>query len=51
VQLFFARGWPNNHFTVGMARRAGMGQVPPVYEGIGTEGHYFQSMKTQAETI
>jgi hypothetical protein len=32
--LFFDRGWPSNHFTVGMAARAGAGLVPPVYEGL-----------------
>jgi len=46
ANVFFDRGWPNNHFTVGMAARAGMGLVPPVYEGLGSEGRYFQIMKT-----
>jgi hypothetical protein len=49
AELFFARGWPNNHFTVGMARRAGMGLVPPVYEGIGSEARYFQTIKTPTQ--
>jgi hypothetical protein len=31
VDLFFSRGWPSNHFTVGMAARAGKGLIPPVY--------------------
>jgi hypothetical protein len=48
--VFFDRGWPSNHFTVDMAARAGMGLVPPVYEGIGTEGRYFQAMKDLSET-
>jgi hypothetical protein len=45
AELFFDRGWPNNHFTVAMAARAGMGLVPPVYEGIGSEGRYFENIK------
>jgi len=45
AELFFARGWPNNHFTLGMASRAGLGLVPPVYEGIGSEGVYFFESK------
>jgi hypothetical protein len=45
AELFFARGWPNNHFTLNMATRAGMGLVPPVYEGIGSEGAYFFSVQ------
>jgi hypothetical protein len=45
ADLFFSRGWPNNHFTVDMAARAGRGLVPPVYEGIGSEERYFQIMK------
>lgn len=40
VDLFFDRGWPSNHFTVGMAARAGAGLVPPVYEGFGSEAEY-----------
>jgi len=44
--LFLSRGWPNNHFTVSMAARAGGGLIPPVYEGIGSEGRYFQFKKT-----
>lgn len=47
--VFFDRGWPSNHFTVDMAARAGMGLVPPVYEGIGTEGRYFQIMKDPSQ--
>ena len=47
--VFFDRGWPINHFTVDMAARAGMGLVPPVYEGIGTEGRYFQIMKDPSQ--
>jgi hypothetical protein len=45
AELFFARGWPNNHFTVGMATRAGLGLVPPAYAGIGSEGLYFFDCK------
>jgi hypothetical protein len=41
AERFFERGWPIHHFTIGMAARAGMGQVPPVYEGLGSEGRYF----------
>jgi hypothetical protein len=41
--LFFDRGWPSNHFTVGMASRAGMGLIPPVYDGPGSEERYFES--------
>jgi hypothetical protein len=41
AELFFQRGWPIHHFTIAMAARAGMGQVPPIYEGLGTEGRYF----------
>jgi hypothetical protein len=40
VDLFFDRGWPSNHFTVGMAARAGAGLVPPVYEGSRSEAKY-----------
>jgi hypothetical protein len=40
VDLFFDRGWPSNHFTVGMATRAGAGLIPPVYEGFGSEARY-----------
>ena len=43
--LFFSRGGPNNHFTVGMAARAGTGLVPPVYVGLGSEERYFQTKK------
>ena len=38
AEQFFAHGWPINHFTVGMAARAGMGLVPLIYEGLGSEG-------------
>jgi hypothetical protein len=41
AELFFDRGWPSNHFTVGMASQAGLGLIPPVYEGLGSEGRYF----------
>jgi hypothetical protein len=40
VNLFFDRGWPSNHFTVGMAARAGAGLIPPVYEGTSSEAKY-----------
>ena len=43
ASVFFDRGWPSNHFTVGMAARAGMGLVPPIYNGLGSEELYFQS--------
>jgi hypothetical protein len=46
--VFLDRGWPNNHFTIDMAARAGTGLIPPVYEGPGSEGRYFQTLKTQA---
>ena len=45
ADIYFNLGWPNDHFTVGMAARAGMGITPPTYEGIGSEGSYFQRMK------
>jgi hypothetical protein len=40
ADLFFDRGWPSNRFTVGMAARAGVGLVPPLYEGFGSEAKY-----------
>ena len=40
VDLLFDRGWPSNHFTVGMAARAGAGLVPLVYEGSRSEAKY-----------
>jgi hypothetical protein len=40
ADLFFDRGWPSNHFTVGMAARAGAGLIPPVYEGFGSQAKY-----------
>ena len=40
VDLFFDRGWPSNHFTVGMAARAGAGLIPPIYEGPQSERKY-----------
>ena len=46
AELFFERGWPIHHFTIGMAARAGMGQVPPIYEGLGSEGRYFETLAT-----
>jgi len=46
AELFFERGWPIHHFTIDMAARAGMGQVPPIYEGLGTEGRYFGTLTT-----
>ncbi len=49
AEAFFARGWPINHFTVGMAARAGMGLLPPVYEGLGSEGRYFEAMRPGAD--
>ena len=49
ASVFFDRGWPSNHFTVGMAARAGMGLVPPVYSGIGSEELYFHSEKDPSE--
>jgi hypothetical protein len=50
ANLFFDRGWPNHHFTLGMAVRAGNGLVPPIYEGLGSEGMYFQTTKTPKPT-
>ena len=49
AEQFFDHGWPINHFTVGMAARAGMGLVPPIYEGLGSEGHYFEAMKSRPD--
>jgi hypothetical protein len=40
VNLFFDHGWPSNHFTVGMAARAGAGLIQPVYEGPASESKY-----------
>lgn len=40
VDVFFDRGWPSNHFTVGMAARAGAGLIPPFYEGFTSEAKY-----------
>jgi hypothetical protein len=45
AERFFDHGWPINHFTVGMAARAGKGLVPPIYEGLGSEGRYFEAMR------
>jgi hypothetical protein len=47
AELFFTRGWPNNHFTIAMAVRAARGLVPPAYEGLGSEGRYFQVSKAR----
>jgi len=47
ADLFFDRGWPSNHFTVGMAARAGAGLVPPVYEGFGSEAKYKALMDSE----
>jgi len=49
AEQFFDHGWPINHFTVGMAARAGMGLVPPIYEGLGSEGRYFEAMRPRAD--
>jgi hypothetical protein len=51
VSMFFDRGWPKDHFTVGMAARAGSGHVPPVYDGIGSEERYFQTTKPSTHQI
>jgi hypothetical protein len=51
AEQFFDHGWPINHFTVGMAARAGLGLVPPVYEGLGSEGHYFEAMKPPTDAV
>jgi hypothetical protein len=51
AEQFFEHGWPINHFTVGMAASAGMGLVPPIYEGLGSEGRYFQAMKPQVDAV
>ena len=49
AERFFDQGWPINHFTVGMAARAGMGTIPPVYRGLGSEGRYFQAMRIRTQ--
>jgi len=49
AERFFDQGWPINHFTVGMAARAGMGTIPPVYRGLGSEGRYFQTMRIRTD--
>jgi len=51
AEEFFDRGWPINHFTVGMAARAGKGLVPPIYEGLGSEGRYFETMRPRADAV
>ena len=38
VDLFFDRGWPSNHFTVGMAARAGAGLVASYIQWIWQRG-------------
>jgi hypothetical protein len=43
AKLFFASGWPINHFTICMAARAGSGLVPPIYEGLGSEERHFRT--------
>jgi hypothetical protein len=45
AELFFDQGWPINHFTVGMAARAGGGIIPPVYKGLGSEERYFHALR------
>jgi hypothetical protein len=50
VALFFDRGWPSNHFTVGMAARAGAGLVPPVYEGFASQAEYKALMDAENTT-
>jgi hypothetical protein len=47
VDLFFDRGWPSNHFTVGMAARAGAGLIPPVYEGFASDAKYKVLMESE----
>jgi len=51
AEQFFVHGWPINHFTVGMAARAGMGLIPPVYEGLGSEGRYFEAMRPGPDAV
>lgn len=46
AELLIERGWPSNHFTVGMAIRAGAGEIPPLYQGLGSEERYFQALKS-----
>jgi hypothetical protein len=49
AELFFDQGWPINHFTVGMAARAGVGIIPPVYKGLGSEERYFQATRIRTD--
>jgi len=49
AERFFDQGWPINHFTVGMAAAAGMGTIPPIYEGLGSEGRYFQATRIRTD--
>jgi hypothetical protein len=49
AEQFFDHGWPIDHFTVGMAARAGMGLVLPIYEGLGSEGCYFEAMRPRPD--
>jgi hypothetical protein len=48
AEVFFERGWPNGHFTIDMATRAGRGLFPPAYDGLGSEGRYFFTLKAPA---
>ena len=49
AELFLERGWPNHHFTLGMASRAGLGLVPPIYDGPGSEERYFQALQESVQ--
>jgi hypothetical protein len=46
VALSFEYGWPSNHFTVGMAARAGAGLAPFQYEGPSSEAKYKKMMES-----
>jgi hypothetical protein len=50
VALFFDHGWPSNHFTVGMAARAGAGVEPFPYEGFGSEAKYKKMMEVETQS-
>jgi hypothetical protein len=50
VDIFFDRGWPSNYFTVGMARSAGAGLIPDVYEGLHSKSEYLARMESETKT-
>ena len=51
AEQFFAHGWPINHFTVGMAARAGMGLVPSHLRRTRERRPLFSSYETRADAV